>query len=165
MSKNQPIILEEDIKAWDKPRMTWHEKGKWEGLEQERCTLQNTIEMFLIQKRITLYKNFSKKWIIKQLKSIAGIERLESEWMYACVHECMNERTNKKLDLSSIQPALVQMPSGLLQWVVLGIQVEQNIVCVSQALSSSPSQSQTSISTTKHNAEGFILHESYQPAI
>lgn len=22
MSKNQPIILEEDIKAWDKPRMT-----------------------------------------------------------------------------------------------------------------------------------------------
>lgn len=30
MSKDQQIILEKDIKAWDKPRMMWNEEGRQE---------------------------------------------------------------------------------------------------------------------------------------
>ena len=85
MSQDQQISLEKYIKVGVSPE--WCEMRRADGKSRNSKDgfFKIPLSIFLLQKRVTLYKNFANKWVIKKkkkkLNSMAVIERLENEWM------------------------------------------------------------------------------------
>lgn len=84
MSQDQQISLEKYIKVGVSPE--WCEMRRADGKSRNSKDgfFKIPLSIFLLQKRVTLYKNFANKWVIEKKKSSTAWQSLKdlkmNEW-------------------------------------------------------------------------------------